>query len=229
MWMTAQFVDWAVIWSTVKNMWPAVDRHSSINRALNIEVARSNPTKSPDAHSCCCDVLYEEIYWHTLVTGTGGNYLMRNFIICNVFFLWRCGPTRAMVPSFLRTLGHTQRRITVDRTPLDEWSARRRDLYLTTHNTHNRHYLTTHNAHNRHLPDNTQPSQQTSTWQHTTLTTDLYLTTHNAHNRPLPDNTQHSQQTSTWQHTTLTTDKHPCPRWDSNPQSQQASGRRPTP
>jgi len=27
-------------------------------------------------------------------------------------------------------------------------------------------------------------------------------------------------QTSTWQHTTLTTDKHPCPRWDSNPQSQ---------
>ena len=29
--------------------------------------------------------------------------------------------------------------------------------------------------------------------------------------------------------TTLTTDKHPCPRWDSNPRSQQASGRRPTP
>ena len=29
--------------------------------------------------------------------------------------------------------------------------------------------------------------------------------------------------------TTLTTDRHPCPRWDSNPQSQQASGRRPTP
>ena len=30
-------------------------------------------------------------------------------------------------------------------------------------------------------------------------------------------------ETSTWQHTTLTTDKHPCPRWDSNPRSQQAS------
>ena len=30
---------------------------------------------------------------------------------------------------------HTQRRTTVGRTPLDEWSARRRDLYLTTHNT----------------------------------------------------------------------------------------------
>ena len=63
----------------------------------------------------------------------------------------------ARAPSFTRFLDHTQRRITFGRTPLDEGSARRRDLYLTTH---------------------------------------------------------------------ITT---PCPRWDSNPQSQQASGRRPTP
>jgi len=35
-------------------------------------------------------------------------------------------------------LDHIQRRSTVGRTPLDEWSARRRDLYLTTHDTHNR-------------------------------------------------------------------------------------------
>jgi hypothetical protein len=35
--------------------------------------------------------------------------------------------------------------------------------------------------------------------------------------RPLPD-----------KHTTLTTDKHPCPRRNSNPQSQQTSGCRPT-
>jgi hypothetical protein len=35
-------------------------------------------------------------------------------------------------------LDHTQRRTTVGRTPLDEWSARRRDLYLKTHNTHKR-------------------------------------------------------------------------------------------
>ena len=53
-------------------------------------------------------------------------------------FLWRCGPKRAMSSSFLRFLNHTQRRTTVGRTPLDEWSAHRRDLYLATHNTHNR-------------------------------------------------------------------------------------------
>ena len=35
-------------------------------------------------------------------------------------------------------LDHTQRRTEVGRTCLDEWSARRRDLYLTKHNTHNR-------------------------------------------------------------------------------------------
>jgi len=33
-------------------------------------------------------------------------------------------------------LDRTQRRTAVGMTPLDEWSARRRDLYLTTHNTH---------------------------------------------------------------------------------------------
>jgi hypothetical protein len=58
-------------------------------------------------------------------------------------------------------LDHTQRRTTIGRTPLDEWPARHRDLYLPTHNTHN---------------------------------------------RPTP-----------------------IPWWDSYPQSQQASGRRPTP
>ena len=39
---------------------------------------------------------------------------------------------------FLMFLDHTKRRSTVGRTPLDEWSARRRDLSLTTHDTHNR-------------------------------------------------------------------------------------------
>jgi len=36
-------------------------------------------------------------------------------------------------------------------------------------------------------------------------------------------------KTSTWRHTTFTADSRPCPRWDSKPQAQQASGRRPTP
>ena len=34
--------------------------------------------------------------------------------------------------------------------------------------------MTTHNTHNKPLPDNTQHLQQTSTWQHTTFTTDKH-------------------------------------------------------
>ena len=39
---------------------------------------------------------------------------------------------------FTRFLDHTQRRTPVGSTPLDESLARRRDLYLTIHNIHNR-------------------------------------------------------------------------------------------
>jgi hypothetical protein len=44
------------------------------------------------------------------------------------------GPGRLRYRYFTIILRHT----TVGRTSLDEWSARRRDLYLTTHNTHKR-------------------------------------------------------------------------------------------
>ena len=66
----------------------------------------------------------------------------------SVFFLsWRYNPhcgcilqpsSGLLASSRTRLLDHTQRRATVCRTSLDEWSIRRRDLYLTTHNTRNR-------------------------------------------------------------------------------------------
>ena len=55
-----------------------------------------------------------------------------------LFFIWRDSPQWAGAFSFTRLPDHTQWRTAVGRTPLYEWSARRRDLYLTTHNTHNR-------------------------------------------------------------------------------------------
>jgi hypothetical protein len=51
------------------------------------------------------------------------------------YFLWHGSSARAMVSSFTRFRDHTQRRAPVGKTPLDEQSARRRDLYLTTHIT----------------------------------------------------------------------------------------------
>jgi hypothetical protein len=54
--------------------------------------------------------------------------------------LWLCSPARAMASLFTRFRDHTQRRATVSRTPLDEWSA----------------------SSQRPLPDNTQQTQPTN-------------------------------------------------------------------
>ena len=81
-----------------------------------------------------------------LNTRTSAVCILASFIPHQVFFfLWRCVPTRVMASSFLRFLDHAQRRTTIGRTPLDELSARRRDLYLTIHNTYNRQHI--------HAPD----------------------------------------------------------------------------
>jgi hypothetical protein len=57
--------------------------------------------------------------------------------IFKFFPLWRCGPTLAMASSFLMLLDYIEWRKKFGRTPLEEWSARRRDLYLTTKNIRN--------------------------------------------------------------------------------------------
>jgi hypothetical protein len=62
-----------------------------------------------------------------------------NYYYIIFYFLWLYSPAQAMASSFTRFRDHTQRRATVGRTPLEEWSARRRDLYLTKQNTHNKH------------------------------------------------------------------------------------------
>ena len=59
------------------------------------------------------------------------------WMTCSLCLLWCNSPQWARASSFTRFLGHTWWCTTVDRTSFDEWSACRRDLYLTTHNTHN--------------------------------------------------------------------------------------------
>ena len=76
------------------------------------------------------------------------HFMFNNFFPTIVPFMscfnWRYNPLWVCIlqPSggaiaFSRTrfIDHTQRCATVGRTTLDEWSVRRRDLYLTTHNT----------------------------------------------------------------------------------------------
>jgi len=55
-----------------------------------------------------------------------------------LFIFDATAPQWARTSSFTRFLDHTQRRTTFGRTPPDAWLARRRDLYWTIHNGHNR-------------------------------------------------------------------------------------------
>ena len=64
--------------------------------------------------------------------------LLHGFAMFYLFVFGATTPQWARGSSFTRFLDHIQRRTTVGRTPLDEISARRRDLCLTTHNTHNK-------------------------------------------------------------------------------------------
>jgi len=57
--------------------------------------------------------------------------LCRNFPTSPLRATTPSGPGRSHYRGFTIQLRHT----TIGRTPLEEWSARRRDLYLTTHNT----------------------------------------------------------------------------------------------
>jgi tRNA(Leu) C34 or U34 (ribose-2'-O)-methylase TrmL len=114
-----------------------------------------------------------EYYWQPSDEGQSGTAVYISVSIQSLF-----GLGLRIVKAVRSKLRHT----TVGRSPLDYWSDRRTDLYLTTHNTHNRQTSTSQHTTlttDRPLPHSTQHSQQT----------DLYLTTHNTHN------TQHSQQT----------------------------------
>ena len=81
-------------------------------------------TRPEESHRLwCVDVCDLETSWMKRPWPTGGLLCQKNN-----------GPGLLHYPGFTITL----RRTTDCRTPLDGWSALRRDLYLTTHNIHNR-------------------------------------------------------------------------------------------
>ena len=100
-----------------------------------------SPYPEPDASTShlpnphLCVILY---YFPTPTCPTcffPGQFRTALHSVMPAFLGGRNSPKRVMASSFTRFLDHTQRRTTVGRTPLDEWSPRRKDLYLTTHNT----------------------------------------------------------------------------------------------
>jgi len=78
--------------------------------------------------SCNLSDDIQQSFWHSLL------------MACRKYIQWYISYLSSVTNDWVWRgfIDHTQRRITVSRTPLDEWSGRLRDLYLTTHNTHNR-------------------------------------------------------------------------------------------
>jgi hypothetical protein len=71
----------------------------------------------------------------TVLAPFKGFFFFLVVVVVVLFYLLRISRFSVEVVS---SFDHTDRHTTVGRTPLDEGSARRRGLYLTTHNTHNR-------------------------------------------------------------------------------------------
>jgi hypothetical protein len=92
--------------------------------------------------------------------------LRRNFVCISFFpsfLVWPLLPSfkcRGLLLHFITFNDtHTHTHIALIRIPLDEWSARRRDLWLTTHNIHR-------NIHPRHRRNSKPQSQQARAQTH---------------------------------------------------------------
>ena len=90
----------------------------------------------------------------TIPPGSTHPMKQRSLAAFCVFCFWRNSPQWVRASSFTRFLDHTERRTTVGRTSLNEWSARRRHLYPTTNNTHNRQTSTS--------PEEFEPTKRAS-------------------------------------------------------------------
>jgi hypothetical protein len=107
---------------------------------------------------CTCCFFYSNLYWQYIAWMCTVGLKIMCPAAFRIFFLWLCDPMRAIAFSYIRLLDHTQRRTTVGRIPLGEWSARRGDLYLTTHISGHRQtsmprWVGTHNLSRRTAAD----------------------------------------------------------------------------
>jgi hypothetical protein len=119
----------------MKHVW-CMQRICTVIMSVNVCIHRW--TWLPDFLFCWWSVrvyIYSCLFTHYFIAIKGGATVK---FFCLFVCFWRDSPKWARVFSFTMFLDHTQRRATVGRTPLDEWSIRRTDLYLTTHNIHNR-------------------------------------------------------------------------------------------
>jgi len=132
--------DWNRIW---KSRTATLFRNKVVSRVLSDDWVQSlNTIKRVSLKPVGCNVFDEEVNAVCITrTFICACWLSRDCsdrcagVFKSAVCFWRNSPQWASVSSFTRFVDHKQRRTTVGRIPLDEWSARRRER---THNTHNR-------------------------------------------------------------------------------------------
>jgi hypothetical protein len=90
----------------------------------------------PITYSCDLSSQHEKRIERRLLTERHKN--TKTDLSMTDFFFWLNSPPVGQGLLIIQDSRSYSRHITLGRTPLDEWLTRRRDLYLTTHNTHNR-------------------------------------------------------------------------------------------
>ena len=115
------------------SIWPSGTSLKKLHHLLQVRVKHSLSVNFVNIHCRKPSNGLQNRSQESVVLGQGEAFAWCKGTVC---FL-RDSPQWAR-GSFTRFLYHTQRRTKVGRTPLDGWSARRRDLSLRTHNTHNR-------------------------------------------------------------------------------------------
>jgi hypothetical protein len=124
---------------TFERSWLRSNRHREDQNSIYVMLLMifCNSHRMSDCRVLTCDLILLSRNAVVLVVYTMWwpvtQYVFTFLFVC----FWRDSPQWIMDSSFTRFLHHIQRRTTIGKTPLDEWSARRRDLYLTN-NTQNR-------------------------------------------------------------------------------------------
>ena len=112
--------------------------HMCLHQAGELSYFRvlANDNLSHKCNHCQWIGLQEDYVTHN-ASKQDANTCLDAFVF--LFCFWRNSPTRARAASCSRFVDHTELHTTVGTTPLNEGSARRRDLYLTTTLTRDRH------------------------------------------------------------------------------------------
>jgi hypothetical protein len=135
-------------------------RHPWKNQQTSQSTIRATTTthKQQETKKMLAFRLTRHLRWHRWINTLPrhSNTWYRSVICIIIILAYKLYSFWLLIKNIIKNLRHT----TLGRTPLDEWSARRKDLYLTTHNTHERQTSMTPAGFEPTIPTRERPQTQ---------------------------------------------------------------------